>query len=95
MLAISEQDIKARIERDNPWWSSAPDGIPEAALQRRVYFPPFKTLALDFTVKRATILLGPRRVGKTVIIKQLVHDAILDGINPRSILYAGKLVRHK
>jgi predicted AAA+ superfamily ATPase len=89
MLPISEQDIKSRIERDNPWWSNASEGIPEAAYQRRVYFPPFKALALDFSIKRATILLGPRRVGKTVIIKQLINDAIISGVNPRSILYAG------
>jgi predicted AAA+ superfamily ATPase len=89
MLPISEQDIKERIKRDNPWWGGAPEGIPEAAYRRRVYFPPFKALALDFSIKRATILLGPRRVGKTVIIKQLVHEAIINGVNPRSILYAG------
>ncbi len=88
MLAISEQDIKERIARDNPWWGSAPE-IPEAAFPRRIYFSPFKALALDFTIKRATILLGPRRVGKTVIIKQLVQEAILSGVNPRSILYVG------
>jgi predicted AAA+ superfamily ATPase len=33
-------------------------------------------------------LLGPRRVGKTVILKQLIHEAIESGINPHSILYA-------
>jgi uncharacterized protein len=88
MLPISEQDIRSRIERDNSWWASPGEGITEATYQRRVYFAPFKTLALDFSVRRATILLGPRRVGKTVIIKQLIHDAILKGLNPRSIMYA-------
>jgi len=88
MQAISEQDIKARIERDNPWWNKPDDLILEATYQRRVYFASFKTLALDFDVRRATILLGPRRVGKTVIIKQLVHEAIQQGIHPKSILYA-------
>jgi uncharacterized protein len=87
MLPISTQDIQSRIERDNSWWSN-PDGIAEANFVRRVYFGPFKTLALDFKVRRATILLGPRRVGKTVIIKQLISDAIKSGVDPRSILYA-------
>ncbi len=88
MLPISEQDIRSRIERDNSWWAGPGDGIAEAAYQRRVYFTPFKTLALDFSVRRATILLGPRRVGKTVIIKQLINDAIISGLSPKSILYA-------
>src|SRR5260370_25958861 len=88
MLPISEQDIRSRIERDNSWWAGPGDGIAEAAYQRRVYFTPFKTLAVDFSVRRATILLGPRRVGKTVIIKQLINDAIISGLSPKSILYA-------
>ncbi len=89
MLPISEADVKARIERDNPWWGVEFPRLPEADYPRRVYYSAFKNLALDFSVKRATILLGPRRVGKTVIIKQLVHDAIASGVDPKAVLYAG------
>lgn len=88
MQHISDRDIRARIDRDNPWWSDSRETILEAGYPRRVYFEPFKTLALDFGVKRATVLLGPRRVGKTVIVKQLIAQAIKDGMNPQSILYA-------
>ena len=88
MLSISDADIQKRIERDNPWWSSnQPTIIPEAAFPRRVYFESLKTLALDFSVRRATVMLGPRRVGKTVMIKQLVSEAISNGIDPCTILY--------
>jgi hypothetical protein len=59
MLQISEPDIKARVERDNPWWASPAGVIPEADHLRRVYFEPFRRLALDYTVRRAAILLGP------------------------------------
>jgi len=89
MLAISETDIRRRLARDNPWWSSkkaAP--IPEAAFPKRVYFKGFKALALDYAVHRAAVLLGPRRVGKTFMIKQLIQDAIShEGVDPRAILY--------
>jgi uncharacterized protein len=88
MLPISEPDIKERIERDNPWWSNPQESILEAEFPRRVYFSPLRALALAFDVRRATILLGPRRVGKTVIIKQLISEAMAAGVNPRSILYA-------
>src|SRR4051812_11246884 len=91
MLPISEEDIRRRLARDNPWWSAGPQSapaIPEAAHPRRVYFSPFKALALNFDIRRATVLLGPRRVGKTFMIKQLISDAILEGINPRCIMYA-------
>lgn len=88
MLAISEDDIVRRIRRDNFWWNDVATAIPEALSPRRVYFESFKNMALDFGVKRASVLLGPRRVGKTYMIKQLVHEAIIAGINPKSILFA-------
>jgi hypothetical protein len=88
MDRISDADIQVRIARDNPWWSApAPYKALEASFQRRIYFAPFKSLALNFEVRRATVLLGPRRVGKTVMIKQLINDAIESGINPKNILY--------
>lgn len=87
MLAISEDDIRRRIARDNPWWEHVAHSPIEASYPRRVYFNPFKALALDYAVKRATVLLGPRRVGKTVMIKQLVNDAINSGVDPSQILY--------
>jgi predicted AAA+ superfamily ATPase len=88
MDLIAEIDVKQRIARENPWWGDPKTPIPEAAFPLRVYFIPFKAIALNFDVRRATVLLGPRRVGKTVIIKQLIHHAIVEGVNPQSILYA-------
>lgn len=88
MRAISDIDIQRRIERDNPWWVNSVWTIPEATSPRRVYFEPFKQLALNFSVRRAAILLGPRRVGKTFMIKQLLHEAMIAGIEPSNVLYA-------
>jgi predicted AAA+ superfamily ATPase len=90
MRAISQEDVKQRLARDNPWWQSRPaQSIPEAAHPRRVYFEPFKELALNFRVRRATVLLGPRRVGKTFMLKQLIYEAITkNGIAANSVLYA-------
>lgn len=88
MQAISEQDIRVRISRDNPWWDKEDYAAPEADQPRRVYFEPFKRLSLDFKVKRATVLLGPRRVGKTFMLKQLIDDVIRsEEIDRRCVLY--------
>lgn len=87
MREIDQKDIHARIIRDNPWWDPG-KSIPESSFPRRVYFQPFKNLALNFGIRRAAILLGPRRVGKTVMIKQLIAEAIADGITPKNALYA-------
>jgi predicted AAA+ superfamily ATPase len=87
MQPISDDDVKLRIARDNPWWTKPDYTAPEAAFARRVYFHPFKSLALNFDVHRAVVLLGPRRVGKTFMIKQLIHEAILGGIKSDHVLY--------
>jgi predicted AAA+ superfamily ATPase len=89
MLTINEDDIRRRLARDNPWWKNPQTSIPEARFQRRVYFKPFKSLALQTNVRRATVLLGPRRVGKTVMIKQLIADLVETGFDPQCILFAG------
>lgn len=87
MRPISDADIMVRIQRDNPWWGNPQGLVPEAASPKRVYFASLKALALDFSVRRATVMLGPRRVGKTFMIKQLIAEAMMSGIDPKGILY--------
>jgi predicted AAA+ superfamily ATPase len=87
MQPISDDDIRVRIGRDNHWWQPDQTQIPEAAWPRRIYFQSFKNLALNFGIRRATVLLGPRRVGKTFMIKQLIHEAMASGVSPKNILY--------
>ena len=88
MESIGEPEIARRLAQHNFWWNDPLPPIEEATSERRVYFPPFKALALNFNVRRATILLGPRRVGKTFMVKQLIHEAIDDGFDRKAILYA-------
>src|SRR5687767_5572745 len=87
MEQISKADIRSRLQRDNPWWSSSAPTA-ESGLPKRVYFEAFKGLALNYGVKRAAILLGPRRVGKTVMLKQILHDAVAEGLPATSVFYA-------
>jgi uncharacterized protein len=87
MQPISEGDVRLRIARDNPWWEKPDIALIESTYPRRQYFQLFKEQSLNFAIRRATVLLGPRRVGKTVMIKQLIHDAIQTGVSARNILY--------
>lgn len=86
MDVVGTGAIRNRIARDNPWWSGA--SRRSRFSLRRSYFDPFSHLALNRSVRRATILLGPRRVGKTVMAMQLVDEAISAGWPSESILYA-------
>lgn len=88
MLEISEKDVLRSLVRDNPWWSNLKASPIADFTKRRAYYSSFKNLALNSPVRRAVILMGPRRVGKTVMLQQLVGDAINDGFPPDCILFA-------
>lgn len=79
MLRISEKDICARLNRDNPWWNPAQE-LPERSLLTRSYFSKFYALIKNTDIQRATILMGPRRVGKTVMIYQSIIKLIDDSV---------------
>lgn len=87
MLEISKDDILKSLKRDNPWWDSAYQIPLSPTEKKRAYFTPFKQLALDWGVRRSTILMGPRRVGKTVMLRQMIEQAISDGFDGQSILF--------
>ena len=85
MQGSSEDDIRIALRRANPWWSDA--DIPEWD-HKRAYFRSFRDLALNWDVRRSVILMGPRRVGKTVMLNQLIMHAVEAGLSPRHILFA-------
>ncbi|TVQ84002.1 MAG: ATP-binding protein [Micavibrio sp.] len=86
MLSISLKEVTNRLDIDNPWWhgkSAIEEGWP-----KRAYFPKFYALAAGRSVKRATIMMGPRRVGKTVMLLQTVMELIHNGVVPaKNILF--------
>lgn len=88
MLEIAKSDILARLRFDNPWWSaSEPGSVQFEQMPRRKYFPSFLEAVRDRSVQRAVVLMGPRRVGKTVMIYHAVRALLNDGVGPEAILY--------
>jgi len=89
VLIVSEKEIQNRLDFDNPWWDSN-IGIDDVYRKwpRRSYFAPFFDLVQSKSVKRAIILMGPRRVGKTVMAFQGIQGLLDKGIPGTSILYA-------
>jgi predicted AAA+ superfamily ATPase len=86
-MLIPLDEIVRSVTTENPWWESGE--IPKRfdLMARRAYFEPFQKLVSNWQVNRAIILMGPRRVGKTVMTQQLVKELILGGVNPTHILY--------
>ncbi len=56
-------------------------------MRAREYFQLLYPLITEKRVKRALVLMGPRRVGKTVILYHTIEKLIEDGIPPDNICY--------
>ncbi len=87
MLEIAKTDVLKSLRRDNPWWDATYKVSQSPTEKKRAYFGPFSALALDWSVRRSTILMGPRRVGKTVMLRQLIEQATIEGFDGQNILF--------
>lgn len=88
MLEVSEDDVLKSLQRDNSWWrpNQLSNG-PGTYSKYRGYFEQFQKIALNYDVMRSVVLMGPRRVGKTVMLQQLVDSALEKGFPPSSIFF--------
>ncbi|MFH1258712.1 MAG: ATP-binding protein [Elusimicrobiota bacterium] len=67
----------------NPWWSNSQ--FETKNFRRPIFFKIYKGL---FTVKQIISITGPRRIGKTTLLKQIIKDLIaVDRVDPRQIIY--------
>src|SRR5256885_1201718 len=88
MKQIPPEQVLRRIEAENPWWQ-LPHTISDiyGSMRRRAYFGLLFPLVTQLDVQRAVLLMGPRRVGKTVLLHHVVQQLILDGVEPRHVCY--------
>ncbi len=88
MLEIAKEDIISRLQFDNPWWETGRQGkIIYEDTPRRKYFEAFSQNILDKSVRRALVLMGPRRVGKTVMVYHSIRLLLDSDIRAENILY--------
>jgi uncharacterized protein len=88
MLEIAKKDILSRLQFDNPWWEQGSKGkVAYENTPRRKYFESFHQNILDVSVRRAIVLMGPRRVGKTVMVYHSIRKLLNSGIDEKNILY--------
>jgi uncharacterized protein len=87
-LQIPPHEVQRRLALDNPWWKAG-QGIDaeEAQWPRRAYFAQFSRLVRETDVRRAVVLIGPRRVGKTVMLKHLIASLLDDGVVGTQVLF--------
>jgi predicted AAA+ superfamily ATPase len=86
---IPTEKIIERLQYENPWWITKQ--IPEAygSMSKRLYFDLFYQFVKEKGVRRAVVLMGPRRVGKTVLLFHSIEQLINEEINPQQIFFIG------
>lgn len=84
---ILEKQIIGRLRVDNPWWAEG--NIPPfyGSMRPRLYLDIFHPLVISTDIRRALLLMGPRRVGKTVMMFHSIRKLIEDGVSPQNIIY--------
>ncbi len=70
------------IQDANPWWATGRVPPERTARFRRHAFGRIHRALLDVDRGRGLVVLGPRRVGKTVLLHQLVEKLLADGLSP-------------
>ena len=81
---FDQSEVLAVLHGFNPWWSGRPNPVPEF---RRLAFDACRLYLEDASLRRAVLLSGPRRVGKTTILLQIAGHLLSRGLDPKSIFY--------
>lgn len=85
-MAFDRKILLKRISDDNTWWTDA--SIPfYGEFSKRRYYDGFYQLVSQSFPHRAVVLMGPRRVGKTVLMYQAIQNLINLGVPASKILY--------
>lgn len=86
---IPTEKIIERLRYENPWWVNKQ--IPEvySSMAKRLYFKLFYPYVIEKNVRRALVLMGPRRVGKTVMLFHSIQQLLIENVNPHKIFFVG------
>lgn len=78
-----------RLQYENPWWTSGNVQQTYQDMSKRLYFDLFYPFVKETDIKRAVVLMGPRRVGKTVMMYHTIQELIKENIVPKKIFFIG------
>lgn len=81
--------IIERLRYENPWWLTKQIPADYRTMEKRLYFKLFYPFVTEQVVKRALVLMGPRRVGKTVMIFHSIQQLLDEQIDSQKIFFVG------
>lgn len=84
LFSLLSRGLEATLRDANPWWRG----------ERLFGLPPVKRWAFDPVLKNlkggltpATVIRGPRQIGKTTLLRQIVEELVRDGVQPHRIFH--------
>lgn len=83
LLRLLEDGLERTIREMNPWWRD--ETVPGVEPLRRWAYEPVKQSLLK-GLAPATVLRGPRQIGKTTLLAQIIDALLKEGVAPRRIL---------
>ncbi len=86
-IKFSKEQVLDRLKFENPWWQTTRIDEFYNKMKRREYFHLLFPLVVERRVKRAVVLMGPRRVGKTVLLFHCIEKLLSEDVNPKNICY--------
>ena len=86
---IPTEKIIERLRYENPWWVKSVIPNIYSSMSRRLYFKLFYPFVIEKSIKRALVLMGPRRVGKTVMLFHCIEKLMEEGVNPHKLFFIG------
>lgn len=82
LLHVLSRGLEQNLRYGNPWWRGEPiSDVPEV---RRWAFDPVLA-SLKGGLTPATVLRGPRQVGKTILLIQCIQQLLAEGVQPHRI----------
>ncbi|MBV6878802.1 ATP-binding protein [Epilithonimonas ginsengisoli] len=84
---IPTEKIIERLQYENPWWITQEIPTVYKEMSKRLYFELFYPFVKEKEIRRAVVLMGPRRVGKTVMMFHTIDQLIAEKINPQRIFF--------
>ena len=87
MAIVNSENVLNLLFSYNPWWQT---GIIQKdfnkPMKRFAYFETLKAIK-HADIRRAVVLCGARRTGKTTIMYQIINTLLDEGVSPKNILF--------